>query len=178
MVSELRSGSYAVAVVGETSHGIHPATSTARSPDHAPPAANSQGIPVPQRNNSEDIENPLYLSANENPNAVLVSPVLTGSGNYASWSISMRVALEVKNKWGLVNGSIPVPDKAHTQYGAWRRCNLIMSSWILRSVHTSIAQSVMYIGEAKEIWNDLRRRFSQQDSHRISSLQNEIYGLK
>ncbi|XP_019170437.1 PREDICTED: uncharacterized protein LOC109166008 [Ipomoea nil] len=29
-----------------------------------------------------------------------------------------------------------------------------------------------------EVWNDLKRRFSQRDAQRISSVQNEIYGLK
>ncbi|XP_019177577.1 PREDICTED: uncharacterized protein LOC109172805 [Ipomoea nil] len=90
----------------------------------------------------------------------------------------MRVALEVKNKWGIIDGSVPVPERTHSQYNAWRRCNLIASSWILRSVHTSIAQSVMYMDSAKEIWNDLQRRFSQRDPHQISSLQSEIYDLK
>ncbi|XP_019167310.1 PREDICTED: uncharacterized protein LOC109163044 [Ipomoea nil] len=32
--------------------------------------------------------------------------------------------------------------------------------------------------KAEQMWNDLRKRFSQRDPHRISSLQNEIYLLK
>ncbi|XP_019150777.1 PREDICTED: uncharacterized protein LOC109147624 [Ipomoea nil] len=167
MVSEHRRSSYAAAVIGESSHGV----------SVAPPIPPQ--VPVPQRNDvAEDMENPLYLSVNENPNAVLVTPLLSGSSNYASWSISMRVALEVKNKWGLVDGSVPAPERTHAQYRSWRRCNLITSSWILRSVHTTIAQSVMYMDEAKEIWDDLKRRFSQRDANRISFLQSEISGLK
>ncbi|XP_019189263.1 PREDICTED: uncharacterized protein LOC109183663 [Ipomoea nil] len=179
MVSEPRRASYAAAVSGsgESSQGVHAGSPIIGSPVRAPPVINAQR--VPQRNNtSEDIDNPLYLNVNENANVVLVSPPLTGSGNYSSWSISMRVALEVKNKWGLVDGSFIAPEYGHAQYGAWRRCNLIVKAWILKSVNTSIAQSVMYMEEAKEIWNDLRRRFSQRDAHRISSLQNEIYGLR
>lgn len=92
----------------------------------------------------------------------------------------MRVALEVKNKWSIVDGSIKAPDRSHPQYAAWRRCNLMICSWIFKSVSPSIAQSVMYMdkSKAKEVWNDLKKRFSQQDAHRISSLQSKIYALK
>ncbi|XP_019150408.1 PREDICTED: uncharacterized protein LOC109147233 [Ipomoea nil] len=170
MVSERRRESYVAAVVGESSQGVQLESLV---------DVNTQRVPAPQRSNVvEDLDNPFYLSSNENPNAILVSPPLSGSNNYATWSISMRVALEVKNKWGIVNGSLPAPEQTHSQYNAWRRCNLIASSWILRSVQPSIAQSVMYMDEAKLIWNDLRRRFSQRDAHRISSLQSEINDLR
>ncbi|XP_019188880.1 PREDICTED: uncharacterized protein LOC109183150 [Ipomoea nil] len=139
---------------------------------------NPQSSLTPQRSNLEDIENPLYLSSNENANAILVNPPLTGSVNYGSWNISMRVALEVKNKWSVVDGSITTPDRTSSQYAAWRRCNLMVCSWIRKSVHPTIAQSIMYMDKAREVWNDLSRRFSQQDPHRISILQSEIYSLK
>ncbi|XP_019176890.1 PREDICTED: uncharacterized protein LOC109172197 [Ipomoea nil] len=133
---------------------------------------------VPQRNAAEDIENPLHLSTNENPNNILVSPPLTGSSNYGSWSISMQVTLEVKNKWSLVDGSIEKPDRSQGHYASWRRCNLMIKSWILKAVHPSIAQSIIYMDDAEEVCNDLKRRFSQRDPHRISTLQCEIYGLR
>ncbi|XP_019184865.1 PREDICTED: uncharacterized protein LOC109179842 [Ipomoea nil] len=177
MVSEPRPGSYAAAVIGsgEPSQGVRPAMSINQSPEQAPFTAN----PVPQRNNNaEDIENPLYLNINENPSAILVNPPLSGSANYASWSISMQVALEVKNKWSIVDGSLTPPERTHVQYAPWKRCNLIVCSWILRSVIPSIAQSVMHMDKAKDIWNDLRRRFSQRDAHRISFLQNNINNLR
>lgn len=54
----------------------------------------------------------------------------------------------------------------------------MICSWFFKSVLPSIAQSVMHMDKAKDIWNDLHRRFSQRDPHRISLLQNEIYNLK
>ncbi|XP_019163277.1 PREDICTED: uncharacterized protein LOC109159652 [Ipomoea nil] len=142
------------------------------------PPINAPPIVAPQRNQTEDVENPLYLNSNENPNTILISPPLNGSSNYASWSIAMQVALEVKNKWFLIDGSLPAPDRTQNNYQAWRRCNLMVKSWILKTVHPSIAQSVMYMEAAKDVWNDFRKRFSQRDAHRISTLQNEIYNLR
>ncbi|XP_019163600.1 PREDICTED: uncharacterized protein LOC109159942 [Ipomoea nil] len=179
MVSELWYGSYAVALTGssESSQGVHPASPINQNVTQGPSEANQQRSYVPQRN-MDDLENPLYLNVNENPNAVLVSPPLSGSANYASWQISMQVAIEVKNKWGLIDGTLAPPKRSHPQYAAWRRCNLIVCSWILKSVISSIAQSVMHMDRAKDIWNDLKRCFSQHDAHRISFLQNDISNLK
>ncbi|XP_019168540.1 PREDICTED: uncharacterized protein LOC109164466 [Ipomoea nil] len=60
----------------------------------------------------------------------------------------------------------------------WRRCNLMVCSWIFKAVDSSIAQSVIHLEKASDVWNDLRRRFAQCDAQRISILQNEIYNLK
>jgi hypothetical protein len=47
----------------------------------------------------------------------------------------------------------------------------------LNSVSDSIAQSVVFLENAIDIWNELRERFSQGDLIRISELQQEIYAL-
>ncbi|XP_019171979.1 PREDICTED: uncharacterized protein LOC109167418 [Ipomoea nil] len=65
-------------------------------------------------------------------------------------------------------------DRSHSQYAA----NFMICSWICKSVHPSIVQSIMYMDRATEVWNDLKKRFAQLDAHRISTLQNEIYSLR
>ncbi|XP_031097043.1 uncharacterized protein LOC116001300 [Ipomoea triloba] len=147
MVSEQRRGSYVAAVAGggESSQGAQTASPINRSP------ARSSSTTVSQRNlhaqnqrnyNTEKLEYPLFLSSNDNPSAVLVTPPLSGSSNYSSWSNSMQIALEIKNKWGFINGNISTPDLP------------------------------------KGVWEDLERRFSQQDAQRSSVLQNDINNLK
>ncbi|XP_019162024.1 PREDICTED: uncharacterized protein LOC109158594 [Ipomoea nil] len=100
------------------------------------------------------------------------------SSNYGTWSVSMQIALEVKNKWTLVDGSTAPPSREHPHYAAWRRCNLMICSWIFKSLHPSIVQSVMHFDKPGDIWEDLRRRFSQRDAQRISILQSVIHSLK
>lgn len=154
MVSEPRRGSYAVAVsgTGEISKRPQPTTLADRSPVRTAPTINPQRQSTPQRSViTEDIENPLFLSSNENANVILVSLPLTGNPNYGTWSISMRVALEVKNKWSVVDGTISTLERSHPQYVAWRRCNLMICSWIFKFVHPYIAQSIMYMDKAKEV---------------------------
>ncbi|XP_019186504.1 PREDICTED: uncharacterized protein LOC109181209 [Ipomoea nil] len=184
MVSEhLHRNTYAAAVIGDRS--TDPIIGETSPQTHAAPppmpASIPQENPITQRGRAQvpdDVENPFFLSQNENPSAVLVSPLLAGSSNYGSWSVSMRIALEIKNKWCIVNGDVAESSIDHHLHAAWRRCNLMVCSWILRSVHTSIAQSILHLDRAKDAWEDLRRRFSQHDAQRVSILQSDIYSLK
>lgn len=90
----------------------------------------------------------------------------------------MKVALEVKNKWGIIDGIVAIPATDSPQFTAWKRCNGIVKLWLLKTLSLSIAQSVLYFQNAKEIWEDLKNKFSQGDPHRISDLQDEIYNQK
>ncbi|XP_019157166.1 PREDICTED: uncharacterized protein LOC109153757 [Ipomoea nil] len=90
----------------------------------------------------------------------------------------MRIALEVKNKWSIVDGSIIAPTNSQPEFPVWRSCNLMVCSWIFKALHPSIVQSIMHMDKAKDVWEDLLRRFSQRDPHRISALQSQIYTLR
>ncbi|XP_019189874.1 PREDICTED: uncharacterized protein LOC109184333 [Ipomoea nil] len=190
MVSEHGRHSYAAAVSGTNDATISGTSDVNQTTQADPPISESPASTVPgtilQRNqvnqqrslNVEELENPLILGINDNPSAVLVSPPLVGSSNYGTWCVSMRIALEIKNKWSLIDGSITSLSREHPQYLAWRRCNLLVCSWLFKAVHPSIAQSLMHLDKGREIWEDLRRRFSHCDAQRISILQNEIYNMK
>ncbi|XP_019168392.1 PREDICTED: uncharacterized protein LOC109164093 [Ipomoea nil] len=190
MVSEHGRHSYAAAVSGTNDATISGTSDVNQTTQADPPISESPAstVPgtIPQRNqvnqqrslNAKELENPLILGINDNPSAVLVSPPLVGSSNYGTWCVSMRIALEIKNKWSLIDGSITPLSREHPQYLAWRRCNLLVCSWLFKAVHPSIAQSLMHLDKGREIWEDLRRRFSHCDAQRISILQNEIYNMK
>jgi hypothetical protein len=90
----------------------------------------------------------------------------------------MRRAIGAKNKFDFVDGTIKVPDDFDPSYRAWCRCNVLIHSWIMNSVDDSIAQSIVYLENAIDVWNELKERFSRGDYIRISELQVEIYGLK
>ena len=90
----------------------------------------------------------------------------------------MRHALGAKNKFEFVDGSIPIPGSFDPSYKAWSRCNMIIHSWIVNLVSQSIGQSIVFLENVVDVWNDLKERFSQGDLIRISKLQQEIYGLR
>ncbi|XP_019451870.1 PREDICTED: uncharacterized protein LOC109353971 [Lupinus angustifolius] len=126
---------------------------------------------------SRDLTSPYYLHPGENPGTTLVTPPLNGK-NYHSWSRSMRKALSSKNKFICVDGGIQVPQQSDPTFDSWERCNIMVISWITRSLTQSIAQSTVYIDNAQELWEDLKERFSRGDHFRMSDLLQEIHSIK
>ena len=129
------------------------------------------------KNDQQNPSNAYYLHPGESSAMVLVTLHLDGS-NYHSWSRSMKCALLSKNKFKFVNWEIPEPSHSDSQYEAWERCNVMMISWITRSLTAQIAQSTMYIDSAKELWEDLRERFAKSNHFRVSDLLQEINSIK
>jgi hypothetical protein len=90
----------------------------------------------------------------------------------------MRRALGAKLKFEFLDGSILMPaDEFNPSYRAWNRCNMLIHSWLMNFVDPSIAQSIVFMENASDVWLDLKERFSQGDLVRVSELQQEIYAL-
>lgn len=54
----------------------------------------------------------------------------------------------------------------------------MVHSWIINFVSPSIAENVMFMENASDVWKDLRSRFSQGNRVQIAELQPELYHLK
>jgi hypothetical protein len=125
----------------------------------------------------DDSSSPYYIHHGDSPGSILVSQLLNGE-NYHTWNRSMILALTAKNKVGFIDGSIIKPVRAtEIVLRAWTRSNnLVISchSWILNSISKDIAESVIYINTAEEMWLDLKDRFSQKNGPRIFQLQKAI----
>ncbi|XP_073307175.1 uncharacterized protein [Primulina huaijiensis] len=125
----------------------------------------------------DDPMSPYFLHHSDNPGLTLVSQSLTGD-NYASWSRAMRIALSVKNKLGVVDGTIVKPSETDTHLlGFWTRDNNIVISWILNSVSKDISASILFSESAANIWDDLKERFQQSDGPRIFQLRRDLVNL-
>jgi len=84
--------------------------------------------------------------------------------------MKMRRALAMKNKFKFVDGSIPIPEEDDLLYAAWERCNNRVHTWIINSISPSIAQSVVFIENVVDMWNDLKDRFMRGDRIRVAQL--------
>jgi Trp operon repressor len=115
----------------------------------------------------------LIIHHGDSLSSILVSQPLTGE-NYNSWSRSMLMALNAKNKLCLLDGSLPKPSDSSTIFKNWTRCNDMVLSWIINSVSKDIAESIIYIDNAESMWKDLKERFSQGNGPRIFQLQKSI----
>nr|GMC46969.1 uncharacterized protein LOC109149920 [Ipomoea batatas] len=118
-----------------------------------------------------------YIHSSENPSLLLVTIPLDGT-NYHTWSRAMKMTLLSKNKLGFVDGSVMAPEITDANYITWQRANNMVLSWLLHSMIPVIAQSILWLDTAKEVWDDLKERFCQEDVFRISDVQAEIYNIK
>ena len=124
-----------------------------------------------------DTDSPYYVHPSEGPNSILVTPLLDGS-NYLAWHRSMKRVLGVKNKLAFLDGSIPIPPTDDLNRSAWERCNYMVHSWILNFVSPQIAQTIVFLEYAIDVWIELQERFSKVDRIRIASLRSSINNLK
>jgi len=120
---------------------------------------------------------PYYIHPGENLGQVLTTPSLNET-NYNSWSRNMRRALLSKNKLKFVDGNIKTPARDDPLYETWERANVMVLSWIVRTLSPQIAESVIYIESARDLWKDLKERFTKGDYFRISDLLQEIHSAK
>ncbi|XP_074345927.1 uncharacterized protein LOC141684724 isoform X3 [Apium graveolens] len=105
---------------------------------------------------------------------MILITVTLNEHNYNQWSRSMRIALSSKLKLGFVNGTCVKPACTDNLFTYWTRCNDIVISWLLNTVSPEIRQSVMYLNDAHEIWEDLRIRFAQTNIPKLFNLRREI----
>jgi hypothetical protein len=90
----------------------------------------------------------------------------------------MLCALESKNKERFIDGSFPSPLISDPLREAWRRCDRMVKSWLMRSMSPPIARLVSWFETSAEIWKDIRDRFSHGDKFRIADLQEDIHICK
>uniref|UniRef100_A0A6V7QVB5 Retrotransposon Copia-like N-terminal domain-containing protein n=1 Tax=Ananas comosus var. bracteatus TaxID=296719 RepID=A0A6V7QVB5_ANACO len=117
------------------------------------------------------------LSSSDNPGTPLVSYSLTGS-NYSTWARAMKNALQAKNKLGFFDGTLKKPDTSASEASHWTICNSMVIAWIFNSLDKSLQGSVAYAEDAKDMWDDLKDRFSQGNAPRVFQLKTELSLLR
>ncbi|CAH9055444.1 unnamed protein product [Cuscuta europaea] len=146
------------------------------SEDEVDPA-NSLHSPTSEPPLNYNMESPYYLLSSDNPGVSLVGSPLTGLDNYSSWALAMTMALKGRNKFCFVDGSLPVPPSDHRDHARWQRINNMVMSWILHSVHSSLAPTVLYAPDASTVWSDFKDRYSTANGPRIYELERSIATL-
>lgn len=67
-------------------------------------------------------------------------------------------------KFEFVDGTIPpFFDNFGPTIRVWNRCNMLVHFWIMNLVSPSIAQSIVFMENACDVWSDLKERFAQGD---------------
>jgi gag-polypeptide of LTR copia-type/Retrotransposon gag protein len=118
-----------------------------------------------------------YLSSSDNPGMLISSCILKGE-NYDMWVKAMKNALRTKNKLGFINGSVAKPHPEEPEASSWEICNSMMVFWFFNSIDPVLQPSVAYFETAKELWDDLKERFSVGNAPRVYQLKADITSAK
>ncbi|XP_020424441.1 uncharacterized protein LOC109950304 [Prunus persica] len=123
--------------------------------------------------NSMEFSDPYTIHHSDHTGIILATKPLDGN-NYGQWSHAISMGLSAKNKIGFIDGTITALSFKDAKYATWKKCNDMVTLWIVNSVHSDIANSIMYTESAAVVWNDLKDRFSQSSDSRIYQIRQEI----
>ncbi|XP_026440554.1 uncharacterized protein LOC113339516 [Papaver somniferum] len=107
---------------------------------------------------------------------VLFSPLLQGD-NYGAWVRGITKALNAKGKLGFVDGSLPPPEDDLT-HRCWKRCDDLVGSWLLNSVHPDIRASCLYAASSHAIWKDFQVRLCISNAPILFRLKSSIASIR
>ncbi|XP_074283061.1 uncharacterized protein LOC141607611 [Silene latifolia] len=119
----------------------------------------------------------LYLHPSENPNMLLVSSKFNGT-NYGLWADAFSNGLAAKNKLGFIDGKVGKPPgdegEDNIELVAWRQCNAMVRGWLRSSIKEKLYPSISFSGGVKEIWDELRGRYTAGNALRVHQLKGEL----
>ncbi|KAL2230489.1 UNVERIFIED_CONTAM: hypothetical protein Sindi_1643300 [Sesamum indicum] len=92
----------------------------------------------------------LYIHPSENSSLALSSSLLDGT-NLLTWTRVVYVALGTKMKLGFIDSTFPRPAIGSTNFGQWRRVDLMVTSWLWNSISKEIVESFMYVTSSHEL---------------------------
>ena len=102
------------------------------------------------------------LNSNDNSGNVITQVQLKGD-NYEEWARAIRTSLRARRKWGFVDGTITKPAENSPDIEDWWTVQSMLVSWILNTIEPTLRSTVSYSENAKDLWEDLKERFSIAD---------------
>ena len=80
--------------------------------------------------------------------------------NYRTWKRDTEIVLASKRKLGFVTGLVKRDPEDEEKQDQWDTCNNMVIAWLTGFMTPSVKESVVYVRNAKEIGDQLERRFA------------------
>ncbi|XP_074290309.1 uncharacterized protein LOC141617038 [Silene latifolia] len=107
-----------------------------------------------------------------------ITPIPFNGNNYDEWSRSFQLALMAKGKLGYIDGSITKPAATADTFETWQSTNALVTMWIFNIIDSGIRNQIVLRPEAKQVWSDIKNRFSQVNESRIYQLQADLLACR
>ncbi|XP_076925214.1 uncharacterized protein LOC143587953 [Bidens hawaiensis] len=86
----------------------------------------------------------------------------------------MKLALQVKNELGFVNGTCEKPTDDEVLKNHWEMCNSIVLTWILNSMSEELYVGQVYSQLVSEVWQDLKETYEKIDGSVVFNMYQKI----
>ncbi|KAF7816421.1 retrovirus-related Pol polyprotein from transposon TNT 1-94 [Senna tora] len=120
---------------------------------------------------------PYDLTSLDNPGLAITQVQLRGE-NYDEWAQVVKTALRARKKFGFVDGKITQPAEDSSDFEDWWTINFLLVSWIWNSIEPSLRSTISNKDVAKDLWNEIRDRFSVTNGTRIQQLRSALTECK
>ena len=94
--------------------------------------------------------------------------------NYSAWAFHFKIFVKGKDLWG----HIDAPDKDKDEHSKWEVKDAQIMTWILGSVESNIILNLRPFKTAAEMWNYLKKLYSQHNTARRFQLEHELASLQ
>ena len=94
--------------------------------------------------------------------------------NYEEWSRSMRNAFRARRKQSFLKGKIEKPAEDAPEIEDWWSVNSMLVGWIFTSFEPHIRSTITYYDTVKELWDELKLRFSIGNGSWVLQLQSDL----
>ncbi|XP_056685305.1 uncharacterized protein [Spinacia oleracea] len=129
--------------------------------------------------NGNAYADPYYLANSDHSSSNQQLGIIIFNGeNYLNWTRSIRMALGSRNKLGYIDGKIKKPNQGHADFGKWYRNDNAVRGWILASMTTNLAESLIYLETSKDLWDEVKERYGQTNAPLLYQLKKELSDLK
>ncbi|KAF7804151.1 retrovirus-related Pol polyprotein from transposon TNT 1-94 [Senna tora] len=120
---------------------------------------------------------PYDITSLDNPGLSITQVQFKGD-NYAEWARDVKTALRARKKFGFIDGTIPRPNQKSEDFDDWCTINLLLVSWIRNTIEPGLRSTISHREVARDLWNDIKDRFSVTDGPRIQQLRSNLADCK
>ncbi|KAK4393927.1 hypothetical protein Sango_1863500 [Sesamum angolense] len=125
-------------------------------------ASSSTDIPEALVTGSENESGNSRIQLSDHHGMVMISAPLNGN-NWLSWSRSMRITLEGRDKLRYIDGTCARLADGSANLRQWRITDSMVRTWILNTLSKDIVNAYLYAASARSLWLDLEARYGECD---------------
>ncbi|GKC77377.1 retrovirus-related pol polyprotein from transposon TNT 1-94 [Tanacetum coccineum] len=118
------------------------------------------------------------MVGDEPKKGLVITQVQLKGDNYDEWPRSFRTAIRALKKFGFIDGTIERPGEKDKDIEDWWTINSLLVSWIRNTIEQSLRSTISHVEIAKDLWDDIKDRFSVTNGPRIQQLKSDLAGCR